>query len=81
MTHILAQVPFTDGLTSSGPAWTLVAILLTLCWLLIKMLLTEKDKRIDDANKNKEDIVQPINNISKTLERIEEKTLVAKRGR
>lgn len=71
----------TNSLGGNGPAWTLVAILIVLCWTLIKMLLTEKDKRIDDANKNKEDLVQPINNISKTLERIEEKTLIAKRGR
>lgn len=71
----------TNSLGNNGPAWTLVAILIILCWTLIKMLLVEKDKRIDDANKNKEDLVQPINNISKTLERIEEKTLVAKRGR
>lgn len=78
---IFAQVPFTDSLTASGPAWTLVAILLTLSWLLIKMLLTEKDKRIEDAKKTQDDIVLPIKNMGDTLERIEQKTLVAKRGR
>lgn len=67
-----------NSLAEGGPAWALVAILIILSWTLIKMLLTEKDKRIEDANKTKDDLVTPIQNIGKTLERIEEKTVVAK---
>lgn len=63
---------------AGGPVWALVALLVFLCWTLIKMLLTEKDKRIDDATKTQNEIVKPIGDISKTLERIEEKTLIAK---
>jgi|GEM_PF-4944575 len=66
------------SLGANGPAWTLVAILIGLCWTLIKMLLTEKDKRIDDANRYQTDLVKPLNDVGKTLERIEDKTLIAK---
>ncbi len=67
-----------SGLSQSGPVWTLVGILLTLVWILIKMLLTEKDKRISDAVTNQNNLVQPLADIGKTLERIEDKTIVAK---
>jgi hypothetical protein len=67
-----------SGLGGSGPVWSLVGILLGLVWVLIKMLLAEKDKRIADATNNLQNIVQPIADIGKTLERIEDKTLVAK---
>lgn len=70
--------PLLNSLGNNGPAWTLVAVLILLAWTLIKMLLTEKDKRIDDANKYQNDLVKPIGELGKTLERIEEKTLVAK---
>ncbi len=67
-----------SALGGNGPVWSLVGILLALIWLLIKMLLAEKDKRIADATNNLQNIVQPIADIGKTLERIEDKTLIAK---
>lgn len=67
-----------NSLGSNGPAWTLVAVLIILAWTLIKMLLAEKDKRIEDANKYRDELVRPIEDLGKTLERLEEKTLVAK---
>lgn len=59
----------------------LVGTLVALCWTLIKMLLTEKDKRVEDAKSYKNDLAEPIASIGKTLERIEEKTIVAKERR
>lgn len=74
-----AQVEgLTQGLSSNGPAWTLVAILLTLCWLLIKMLLSEKDKRIADAEKNRDDLVTPIKTMGESINRMEQKIRIAK---
>jgi hypothetical protein len=66
------------SLGSNGPAWTLVAILLLLSWALIKMLLSEKDKRIADAVKNRDDLVQPIGFIKDSLELIEKKIKISK---
>lgn len=75
----VAQV---DGLVTSlggnGPAWTLVAILLALCWLLIRMLLAEKDKRIEDAVKNRDELAAPMKSIGESLERVEKKIRIAK---
>jgi hypothetical protein len=68
----------TQGLSGNGPAWSLVAILLSLVWFLIKMLLAEKDKRIEDATKNRDDLVTPIKNQGEALSRIEQKIRVAK---
>lgn len=67
-----------SSLGESGPAWTLVAILIVLAWTLIKMLLAEKDKRIDDANKYRDSLAQPVADIGATLRRIEDKTIAAK---
>lgn len=67
-----------NSLGGGGPVWTLVAILIILVWTLLKMLLTEKDKRIDDVRQSRDALVKPIEDIGKTLERIEDKTIVAK---
>lgn len=76
---IFAQVEtLTQGLTGDGPTWTLIAILISVIWILIKMLLAEKDKRIEDATKIREDIVGPIKNIGEATSRIESKIRVAK---
>lgn len=68
----------TQGLAGNGPAWTLVAILLVLCWTLIKMLLAEKDKRVADAEKNRDNLVMPIQRLSEAVERMEQKVRIAK---
>lgn len=76
---IFAQVEtLTQGLNGNGPAWTLVAILLSLVWLLLKMLLAEKDKRLDDAIKNRDDIVTNLKSQGEALTRIEQKVRIAK---
>jgi hypothetical protein len=68
----------TQGLAGNGPAWTLVAILIALSWTLIKLLLAEKDKRIQDAKDNQNNLVAPVNKMSEAIERLEQKVRVAK---
>lgn len=75
---ILAQLESIPSLAEGGPLWSLVGILIVLVWLLIKMLLAEKDKRIQDAINYRNDLVKPLADIGKTLERIEDKTIIAK---
>lgn len=67
-------------LSDSGPVWTLVGILVGLLWILIKLLLSEKDKRIADAIKNRDDLVQPLKNIGDSLDLIKEKIRISRRG-
>ena len=49
-----------------------------MCWLLFKLLLNEKDKRIEDALKSKNDIIEPIGYIKDSLNLIKDKILVSK---
>lgn len=65
-------------LSGGGPVWALVAILLFLVWILIKLLLAEKDKRVEDALKTKSDIIEPIGYIKDSLTLIKDKILVSK---
>jgi hypothetical protein len=67
-----------SSLMKEGVLGIMLAIALVLVFILGKLLLTEKDKRIEDAGKYQTDLVKPIADMGKTLERIEEKTLVAK---
>ena len=61
-----------------GVLGTMVAILLGLCFLLVKLLLSEKDKRIADANSYRDNMAEPLRRVAESQERIEGKILVAK---
>lgn len=71
--------PLLNNLSAQGGVLgTLVAILLGLCFLLVKLLLAEKDKRIEDANGYRDNIAEPLRRVADSQERIEGKILVAK---
>lgn len=66
------------SLSTGGPVWALVGILICLVWILIKLLLAEKDKRIEDALKTKNDIIEPLGYLKDSLNIIKDKIMVAK---
>jgi len=73
-----------DGMLSElgkqGLLGLLLAISLSMNFVLGRLLLREKDKRVEDANKYQDNLVAPVTDIGRTLERIERKTIVAKEG-
>lgn len=70
--------PLLNNLGSNGPVWSLVAILLGLIWVLIKLLLAEKDKRIQDAKDNRDSLAQPLSYIRDSLDLIQKKIRISK---
>lgn len=61
-----------------GLLGTLLAIsLITIFWLL-KMLLAEKDKRIEEAIKTRDNLVEPIGFIKDSLSIIKDKVQISK---
>jgi sensor domain CHASE-containing protein len=56
------------SLGQNGPAWTLVALLFLALWVVIKMLISEKDKRIEAAEKVRDEVANPLKNINDRLD-------------
>ena len=67
-----------DVLRTQGVLGTLLAGSLIIIGVLFKLLLYEKDKRIEDALKSKTDIIEPISYIKDSLNLIKDKILVSK---
>lgn len=59
---------FLGELAKQGLLALLLAISLSMNFMLGRLLLYEKDKRIEDAIKNRDDIVTPINNLTHSIE-------------
>lgn len=69
---------FLPKLAEQGIAYLLLAISLSLNYLFVKIILAEKDKRIDDALKVRDEIIQPINFINDSLKLIDSKITLSK---
>lgn len=67
-----------NSLGSNGPSWALNGIFIMLIWTLIKLLLGEKDKRIADATKNRDDLAEPMKYIRDSLDLIQQKIRISK---
>lgn len=65
-------------LADNGVVATLLAISLLVNWNLAKMLLAEKDKRIDGAEKVRNELIAPIGFIKESLDLIQEKIRISK---
>lgn len=61
-----------------GPLAIMLAITLTALFTVVKLLLAEKDKRIEDATKVTSNIALPMQSIKESIERVERKILVSK---
>lgn len=57
-----------SDLARQGLMGLLLAITLTVAFVLGRLLLIEKDKRIEDANRVTDNIVGPLNNIKDNLQ-------------
>lgn len=69
---------FKELSNQGGILGTLLAIsLLAIVWL-TKMLLAEKDKRIEEAIKTRDTVIEPISYIKDSLSIIKDKILVSK---
>lgn len=69
---------FINSLAGQGILGLLLAISLTIIGILGKMLLYEKDKRIDDALKVRDEIITPLNHIKDSLSLIDSKITISK---
>lgn len=69
---------YLNSIAKEGVLGLLLAGALLMCWLLFKLLLNEKDKRIEDALKSKNDIIEPIGYIKDSLSLIKDKILISK---
>lgn len=59
---------FLGELAKNGVLGVLLAISLSLNFMLGRLLLYEKDKRIEDAVKNRDDLATPIKNLQQAVE-------------
>lgn len=63
--------PLLNSLSAQGGLLgTLLALAIVIIGLLGRLLLREKDKRIEDANKYRDDLVEPINKQGKAFEEL-----------
>ena len=69
---------YLPSLAKEGVLGLLLAGALAIIGILFKLLLYEKDKRIEDALKSKNDIIEPIGYIKDSLSIIKDKILVSK---
>lgn len=69
---------YLPSLAKEGVLGLLLAGALVIIGILFKLLLYEKDKRIEDALKSKNDIIEPIGYIKDSLSIIKDKILVSK---
>jgi hypothetical protein len=69
---------FLGNLAQNGILGLLLAITLTALFTCVKLLLTEKDKRIQDALDTKNNMVAAIDRQGQTLDRIEDKIRAVK---
>lgn len=68
----------TQKLVESGLGWVVSIVLAGVVVYLAKALLAEKDKRIEAAEKIREDITEPLRNIQSTSQLIYEKIRISK---
>lgn len=69
---------YVGGIAKEGILGLLLAAALVVIGILFKLLLYEKDKRIEDALKTKQDVIEPLGNIKDSLTLIKEKILISK---
>jgi peptidoglycan hydrolase CwlO-like protein len=69
---------YLGSLAERGVLGVLLAIAFTAVFFLFKMLLAEKDKRIEDATKVRDDLAEPIKSIKENIEKIQEKIIISK---
>ena len=72
MDELLTELP------KFGLLGVLLAISLSLNWFLIKLILSEKDKRIEAAEKVRDELITPIGFIQESLKLIDSKITLSK---
>lgn len=69
---------YLNGIAKEGVLGLLLAASLVVVGILFKLLLYEKDKRIEDALKTKDNMMEPLEYIKDSLTLIKDKILVSK---
>lgn len=59
-----------SSLANSGPVWTLLAISISLNWFLINKVFNLQEKRVDEAQKVRDELVAPIKSIDDSLSQL-----------